>query len=79
MEAQVHRQERRVGDWVGVAEALVELNAIDDDEVARRRPLGKEVDMVQVQIAVSVARHTAAGAAVHQRRPVRHLVAGQLL
>ncbi len=47
---QVHRQEREVGAHVGEPEAVVELDAVDD-----RRALAVQVNVLEPQVAVSVA------------------------
>ena len=60
-------EEGHVGHRVGVAEPLVELDAVDDDQVGRRRSVGEEVDVVQVQVAVAVARHAPVGPSLDQR------------
>jgi hypothetical protein len=68
---QVHDQERHVGHWVGEAEALVELDAVHDHQVFRRGFLREEVDVVQVQVAVRVARHAAFGPRLDERAVLR--------
>ena len=42
LEMEVHDRESHVGDRVDIAEAFVELDAIDDDQVGWRRPSGKQ-------------------------------------
>ncbi len=77
MKRQVHRQERHVRDRIGVAKAVREFDAIDDDEIVRRRCLGKKIDVVQMQIAVRIARHRTAGALVDQSAATLQMRFGQ--
>src|SRR5438552_959141 len=63
---QVHDKKSHVGDRVGVAKSLVELDAVDNDEIIRRLAIRKEIDMVQVEVAVSIFRHTAARSFLNQ-------------
>ena len=71
-EPQVHEEEREVGGGVGVAEAVVELDAVDGE----RRPVRAEVDVVEVEVAVGVgvleevAVAVADAVAVDVNRPV---------
>jgi hypothetical protein len=64
VELEVHDQKCHVGDRVGEAEPLVELDAVDRHEVVRRRAVREVVDVIEVQVAVRVPRHAAAGAVV---------------
>ena len=57
VEGEVHGWESHVGYWIDEAESLVELDAIDDDQVAGRLPFGEEINMVQVQVAMTIACH----------------------
>ena len=52
---EIHDEEREVDDRIAVAEGVVELDAVDDLEVARRRAVGEEVDVVEAEVAVAVA------------------------
>ncbi len=68
---EIHCQKCHVGNRVGIAKTLVELDAIDDDEVTRRGTIGKEIDVVEVQIAVRVARDATFMARAQSLREIR--------
>jgi hypothetical protein len=64
--AQVHDEEGEVGDRVGAAELVRELDAVEDDEVARRGALGEEVEVLEAEVAVGVAGDLPAGAGLDE-------------
>ena len=61
LERQLHGEEGDVGDRVGVAEPLVELDAVHHDPVARRMPLREPVDVIEPEVAVGVAGNASEG------------------
>ena len=61
VEQQIHHQESHVGHGIGITEALVELDAIDDHQLVLGRRLWEHVDMIQVQVAMRVPDHAGRG------------------
>ncbi len=63
---QFHGEEGDVGDGVGVAEPLVEFDAVDGDPIVGRISVGEPVDVVEAEVAVGVARNAPAGAVLDE-------------
>ena len=59
----VHDEKGNVGDRIGEAEAVAEFDAVDDDWLLS----GQQINVVEMQIAVSVARNAALGSGVDER------------
>jgi hypothetical protein len=74
---EVHHEERHVGHRVGVAEAVVELDAIHDDQIVRRATLREGVDVAETQVSVAVARDATGRACLDHRPEPREGVFGQ--
>ena len=58
--AKVHHQEGHVRRRIGVTITLAEIDAVDKGEICGRRR-GQDIDVLQPQIAVRIARQTFAG------------------
>ena len=74
---QLHHQERHVRHRIGRAEGLVELDAVDDEDIRGRRAIGKEIDVIEPQVAVRVAGHPPRDPGLDQRLELREGLLGE--
>src|SRR5262249_23232233 len=75
---QLHQQERHVSDRIGRAKIGIELDTINDDQIVWWRRSRKQVNVIQPEITVSVARYTPSRAILHGGPEPGERVLGQL-
>ena len=79
MKGEVHVSEGHVRHGIDAAEAFVELDAVDDDQIRESAALGEIIDVIQMQVAVTVARHAALGSGIDQGAETIEGLLGQRL
>jgi hypothetical protein len=58
---EVHDKESHVSDWVGEAEPLIELDAINNNKIVRGLAAREEVDMVQAEVTMRISGYALVG------------------